>query len=254
VTPVTVSGLEPSTTYHYWLVAKNSAVSEPVHGAAREFTTKVAAPTPKAGAAEDITATSARIPAELNPGGGETEYYVEYFAAGGIGKSAPAFANGKTLASVAPIVLSGLQPNTTYNYWLVAKNSAVSEPVRGAGQFTHQFTTERSQAELEAQAAANRKPAEELAAATAATQRLQEEQEARRAQEAAANASKPNQYNEIAAQTAELERLQAQANKQSAPQEKARPRRAGCKRDGSRRGANKGKCVSKKGKKRKVRK
>lgn len=207
VTPIVVSGLEPSTTYHYWLVANNGAVSEPVHGAAGEFTTKVAAPSPKTGLAEDITPTSARFTGELNPGGGESEYYVEYLSSSNTsGKTSAAFASGKAKVSVAPLEVSGLEPNTTYYYWLVASNSAVSEPVHGEA---HTFTTPLSHAEEEAQEAANRRPAEELAAATAAKQKLAEE-ETRRAQEtAAANAAKQTQYEEIEAQSASREHQEA---------------------------------------------
>jgi hypothetical protein len=231
VAPIVVGGLEPNTTYHYWLVATNAAASKPVHGDAMAFTTKPAAPTVVTGAAENVTGTSATLTGELNPGGGETEYWVEYLLPSHeTERSAAAFASGKTQASVGPIAVSGLQPNTTYYYWLVAKNSAVSEPVRGEARA---LTTPRSQAELEAQAALNRRPAEELAAAAAARQKLEEE--AKRAAEATAaqNAAKQRQYDEIAAETAGLLRLEAEANtpkgtgKQST-KEKAKPRRASC--------------------------
>jgi hypothetical protein len=231
VYPILVSGLEPNTTYHYWLVAKNGAVSKSVHGEAKEFTTKLGAPL--TGVAEDVTTTSAQITGELNPGGrGEAEYWVEYLLpSGSTERSAAAFANGKTQASVGPIVLTGLQPKTTYHYWLVAKSSAASEPVRGEARA---FTTPTSQAELEAQAALNRRPAEELAAVNAAKQKLEAE-EAKRAQEAAAvNAAKQRQYDEIAAETAGLLRLEAEAgtlkgtSKQKAKAKKAKPKPASC--------------------------
>ncbi len=242
VAPIAVTGLEPNTTYHYWLVANNAAASKPVHGAAEEFTTK---PAPLTGVAEDLTPTSAQITGELNPGGGgQAEYWVEYLLPSGeVQKSAIASARGNTLASVTPIVLSGLEPNTTYYYWLVAKGSAVSEPVRGEAR---QFTTPISQAEVEAQAAANRKPAEELAAAAAAKQRLEAE-EAKRVEEAAeANAAKQKQYGEIETETAALARLEAQAGKQKAKAKKAKPKPASCRKGFVRK---KNRCVSEKSKK-----
>lgn len=244
VAPIAVTGLEPNTTYHYWLVANNSAASKPVHGAAEEFTTKLA---PLTGLAEVVTATSAQITGELNPGGGgQAEYWVEYLLPSGeVQKSAIAIASGNTLASVTPIVLGGLEPNMTYYYWLVAKSSAVSEPVRGEAR---QFMTPISQAEVEAQAAANRKPAEELAAAAAAKQRLEAE-EAKRVEEAAeANAAKQKQYGEIATETAGLQRLQAQAGKTNAKAKKAKPKPASCRKGSVKK---KNKCVSKKSKKKK---
>jgi hypothetical protein len=242
VTPILVTGLEPNTTYHYWLVASNGAASGPVHGEAKEFTTKLA---PRTGLAEDVTPTSAQITGELNPGGGgEAEYYVEYLLPSNeVQKSATALASGKTQVSVGPVVLSGLQPNTTYYYWLVAKISAVSEPVRGEAR---QFTTPISQAEVEAQAAANRKPTEELAAAAAAKQKLEQEEAKRAAEEAAANAAKPNQYDEIAAQTAALARLEAEAAKRSTKAEKAKPKPASCRKGFVKKNH---KCVPKKSKK-----
>lgn len=226
VEPIFVFRLEPNTTYHYWLVATNAAVSKPVHGAAMEFTTKVAAPALTTGVAEDVTATSAQIPGELNPGGGETEYWVEVLLPSNTTvKTASAVLNGKTQASVGPIAITGLAPNTTYYYWIAAKNSAVSAPVHSQGR---SFTTPSSQAEIEAQEAAIRRPAEQLAASIAARQRLQEE-EAKRAQAAAvaAGVAKQRAYEEIAAQTALLARGETQAGKQPETG-KAKPRHASC--------------------------
>ncbi len=244
VTPILVSGLEPATTYHYWLVASNGAESKPVHGAAEEFTTKLAAPSPRTGLAEDVTATSALFPGELNPGGGQTEYYVEYLLpSGASARSATAFASGKAQVSVGPIAVSGLEPNTTYDYWLVAKSSAVSEPVRGEA---HQFTTAIGQAEVEAQAAANRKPAEEVAAANAAKQKLEEEAERAEETATAANAAKQKQYDEIMTETAGLDRQEAQTGKQSTKAEKAKPKSASCRKGFMKK---KDKCIPKKSKK-----
>jgi hypothetical protein len=243
VAPIAVSGLEPATTYHYWLVATNGAASQPVHGQAMQFTTKPAAPLVQTGGAVNVTATSATLTGELNPGGAQTEYYVEYLLpSNATERSAAAFANGLIQVGVTPVVVSGLQPNTTYYYWLVAKSSAVSEPVRGGAQ---QFTTARSQAELEAQAAANRKPAEEIAAAAVAGQRLEEE--ARRAAEAAAaaNAAKQKQYEEIAAVTAGLDLREAEAGKHT-KEEKAKPKLANCRKGFS---EKRNKCVRGKSKK-----
>jgi hypothetical protein len=244
VAPIAVSGLEPATTYHYWLVATNAAAGGSVHGAAMAFTTPSAAPTVVTGAAEDVTSTSAQIPGELNPGAAETEYWVEYLLpTHETERSAAALVNGRTLASVGPIVLSGLEPNTTYSYWLVAKSSAVSKPVRGEARA---LTTPRSQAELEAQAALNRRPAEEIAAAAAARQKLEEE--AKRAAETAAaqNAAKQKQYGEIAAETAGLLRLEAEAGKQKAKAKKAKPKPASCRKGFVKK---KNKCVPKRSKK-----
>jgi hypothetical protein len=240
VYPIAVGGLEPNTTYHYWLVANNAAASEPVHGEAMQFTTKLGAP--QSGLPEGLTPTSAQIMGELDPGGGgEVEYYVEYLSPQGtIAQSATAHASGKAGVSVGPVVLGALQPNTTYWYWLVARTSPLGEPVNSEA---HAFTTPQSRAEEEAQEAAGRKPAQERAAAAAAKQKLAEE-EAERAQEAAAaNGAKQRQYEEIATQATLLAGQEAQTGKQSAKEEKAKSRRASCRKGFVKK---KNKCVSKK--------
>ena len=209
VTPIVVDGLKPLTTYHYWLVAENEAGA--VHGAAMEFTTKLAAPSVETGGAEDLTETGAEVTGTLDPGG-ESEYYVEFgtVACSGTicGARTPAvFVSGETSSDVA-VALSGLAPNTTYHYWLVAKNSAVSEPVQGEARA---FTTPKSQSEVEQAAAGARKPEEERAAAAAANRKAEEEAQVAEAAAAAANAVKQQHYNEVAAETVVLERHEAEA-------------------------------------------
>jgi hypothetical protein len=220
VTPIVVNGLEPLTTYHYWLVAINGATSEPVHGEAKEFTTTLAAPSVETGAPdpEDLTPTSAVIPGQIDPGG-EAEYFVEYgttaCSATSCGAAtAPTFVRGKTQTSVTPIALSGLQPNTTYYYWLVARNGAATQPVQGEAR---RFTTPASLAEEEAQAAAKRKPAEEAEATATAKHKLEEEALHTEEASEAANALKQQQYNEVAAETAALERHEAEVKRLEEP-------------------------------------
>jgi hypothetical protein len=216
VTPIVVNDLQPLTTYHYWLVAKNDAAT--VHSEAKEFTTKLAAPSVETGNAEGVTQTSAEITGQLDPGG-EAEYYFEYGPTPCSGNScgaatATAFVSGKTQANVTPIVLSGLQPNTTYYYWLVAKNGAASQPVQGEAR---RFTTPQSQATVEAEEAAARKPGEERAAASAAQHKREEEAQHGEEAAAAAGALKEQQYNEIAAETVALERHEAEAKRREEP-------------------------------------
>jgi hypothetical protein len=228
VAPISLSGLEPNTTYHYWLVANNAAVSKPVHGAVEEFTTKLGAP--ETGAAQDVTATGAQIAGELNPGGGgQAEYWVEYLLPSNeIQQSATALASGHVRAGVTPIVLAGLEANTTYYYWLVAKVPA-GEPVRGEA---HQFTTPHSRAELQAQEVANRRPGEEAAVANAAKQKLSEEEAQREAEAAAAGAAREKQYSEIQALGNSLRGGESPAGKATTKsgkaKAKAKPKRLVC--------------------------
>ncbi len=142
VTPIPISGLKAGTTYHYWLVATNTAGTVP--GQELEFTTPAGAPSEvETGPAEEVQATSAKLTGKLNPGGGAT-YYFEYgeaecnTVAGTCGtKSAEGTQlTGTTQQTVTPIVVTSLKQKTTYHYWLVAKNGAAT--VHGVAK---EFTT-----------------------------------------------------------------------------------------------------------------
>jgi hypothetical protein len=199
VTPIVLSSLKPNTTYHYWLVATNSAVAEPVHGEAGEFTTPVAVPSRiEAGIAEDLTTTSAELTGTLNPGG-EATYYVEYGTAPCAGetcgqRSIEAVLSGAGPQSIAPIALDGLKPNTIYHYWLVATNAAVGKPVHSVESL---FRTAETPAEAEA--ALNAASEAQRASSLAARNQIAEENRRREEQSAAENAAASQRLHEIAA-------------------------------------------------------
>jgi hypothetical protein len=230
VTPIVVDDLQPLTTYHYWLVATNAAVSTPVHGAELQFTTGLAAPTVQTGVAEDLTPTSASLTGMLAPGG-EAQYYFEY-GTEPCGNStcgtatAPSALSGATQQAAGPVALSGLAPNMTYYYWLVASNAGVSKPVDGEAR---QFTTPKSGAEEAAEAAAKNQPEAERAAVAAAQQRLEAQARQQGEAAAAANAARNKQYEEVGALTATLEREEAEAAKKLKAEEKTKPKPVKCK-------------------------
>jgi hypothetical protein len=205
VTPILLSSLKRDTTYHYWLVADNGAASEPVHGAARSFTTLNTAPSLiENGIAQAITTTSAQLTGELSPGG-EATYYAEYSTAPCWSlpcgqRSAEAVLRGEGKLAIAPITISGLKPNTVYHYLLVAKNAAVSEPVYGQEAI---FRTAETAAEAEAEA--NAKLAAERASSLAAQAQTAEESKRREEQSAAENAAVAQRANEIVAQSAGIQ-------------------------------------------------
>jgi hypothetical protein len=132
ITPISITGLKASTTYHYWLVATNSTGT--VHGTELTFKTSKEAVAPselETGAAEEITTTGAKLPGKLNPGGAETHYYFEYgegacnTGAGTCGTKSNEGGplTGETQQTITPISITGLKASTTYHYWLVATNS-----------------------------------------------------------------------------------------------------------------------------------
>jgi NHL repeat len=132
-TPLSVglTGLEPTTTYHYRVVAENEAGQTSL-GLDREFTTLANLPTISGVFADEVFADTALLRAQVNPGSGDTVYHVEF----GIEECAaptepcqstalPGADAGNGNAPVpAQVSLAGLQPGTLYHYRFVAENRA----------------------------------------------------------------------------------------------------------------------------------
>jgi hypothetical protein len=127
--PVAVSqeigGLAPGTTYYVRLVAKQTYGGEKDVSAEVSFTTDDAAPE-VTGAPAIARATEAIIAGNVNPGNEATEYHFEY-------GTAPCGANPCTKLGTESAgsgadqvyvkqAITGLTPNTTYHYRLIAGN------------------------------------------------------------------------------------------------------------------------------------
>ncbi|MGO9488109.1 MAG: IPT/TIG domain-containing protein [Solirubrobacteraceae bacterium] len=127
-TPVAVStslsGLSPNTTYHFRIVAANADGSG--QGSDGTFTTSPEAPTVLTGAATSIGVSSATLKATVDPNGTEVaECKFEYGRTDAYGSSSPCSAlpgSGETTVAVSTS-LSGLSPNTTYHFRIVAANA-----------------------------------------------------------------------------------------------------------------------------------
>ena len=88
--------------------------------------------------AQNLTPTSERINAQIDPGGAEASYYVEYGDSGCVEQEVgcgfapvgpPGEAIGEGFGDVSVhVTLEGLQPDTSYYYWVVAAN------VHGTGE------------------------------------------------------------------------------------------------------------------------
>ena len=131
--PVAVSaeltGLAPSTTYYYRLVATDE------HGT-QEKTSEVTTSKPVAAPSEvetlmakEVTSTSAKLAGKLNPGGA-AKYYFEYqegtsACSGSCSKITPVEVSGDTQLE-ATATVTGLKADTKYRYRLVAENEAAT--------------------------------------------------------------------------------------------------------------------------------
>jgi hypothetical protein len=126
-TTTEVCGLTLGTEYHFRTVAENPLGT--VRGADQTFTT-VPALSIDATSASQVTATSARLEAELNPRELPTTFrfefdtapYTEGGPAHGTGTPAAAAGAGNSDVAVATLV-QGLAPGTVYHYRVVAENA-----------------------------------------------------------------------------------------------------------------------------------
>jgi DNA-binding beta-propeller fold protein YncE len=120
-----VAGLTAATEYHCRLVVTNSAGT--TYGVDKTFTTPVGPPTVSTGPATGAMPDEAVLHGGVNPNGLATTDQFEYGTTTSYGTTVPVSAEsaGSGGAEVAKgYVLSGLQPNTTYHFRLVASNSS----------------------------------------------------------------------------------------------------------------------------------
>lgn len=119
-----LSGLQPRTTYYYRLVAVNAQGT--TRGSVMTFTTTgpAVAPSVTTIAAADITQTGALLKGTLNPHGQTTSFTFEYGTTTSFGQITAVDSAGNH-SSTVPVSLpaSGLTPNTTYLYRIVASNA-----------------------------------------------------------------------------------------------------------------------------------
>lgn len=118
-----LGSLTPNTTYYLRLVATSSGGTS--YGTASSFTTLPNPPTVVAGPASSITPHGATLNATVNPeGGAVSDCHVDYGTTPAYGSSTPCTAlPGAGTSPVAVVAqASGLAPNTTYDFRVVATN------------------------------------------------------------------------------------------------------------------------------------
>ena len=128
--PIAVSqaleGLEPNFTYHSRLRYGKKFGSSFSAAPEVTFTTDPLAPTVLTRTPLPVTDTTARLRGSIDPNNDATSYYFEYGSTTAYGTRIPipdgaAGAGGKSVA--VSILISGLDPESTYHYRLVAENS-----------------------------------------------------------------------------------------------------------------------------------
>jgi len=115
--------LSPNTTYHFRLVASNSA--GPAYGADQAFTTTSSGSVPPSvttAAASNLSASSATLNGTVNPNGLTTTAHFEWGTSTSYGQitSDQFIGSGTSTVGVNANLATGLAPNTTYHFRLVA--------------------------------------------------------------------------------------------------------------------------------------
>ena len=124
-----LTGLSPSTLYHFRLVASNSA--GPINGPDQVFTTTSGSsgggslPTASTTPASSVTSSAATLNGIANPNALATTTTFQWGTTSTYGSNTvPQSIGSGTTGSNVTFDLTGLSPNTLYHYQLVASNSA----------------------------------------------------------------------------------------------------------------------------------
>ncbi len=122
---MTLSGLNPDTTYYYRLEA--TTANGVGTGEIKNFATPTGPPVVTTEGANELGTSLATLHGTVNPGGAQTSYFFEYGMTEAYGDRLPGgggypAGEGNQDRPIS-IGLAGLQPGTTYHYRLVATNS-----------------------------------------------------------------------------------------------------------------------------------
>lgn len=119
----TLENLTPDTTYYYLAVADNATASTTA-AQVEQFTTHPGPPVIESVSFDSITDTTAEIHFSINPQGADTHYFVKYGPDSGYGQQTPTQDAGSEPGFQDYTVdLTGLDPNSTIHFDVVAENS-----------------------------------------------------------------------------------------------------------------------------------
>jgi hypothetical protein len=149
VQSVSITGLQPDTTYHYRLDATNVADGQTNVGEAPADRGEFKTPGPNISeeSASNVAASSVTLEATIDPDNAPTTYYFQYGTSVGYGTDVP-LAPGAAIGSaagamdVAPQHLDGLLAGTLYHYRVVAVSELAPGHVEEFDGPDHTFTTQ----------------------------------------------------------------------------------------------------------------
>ncbi len=135
-----LTGLEANTTYYYRLLATNATGSG--EGAPQHFLTLPNPPGVLTGEASEVSAYSAMITGSVNPGSvgvnSDTTYYFQYSTQTRSYNTQIPLTAADVGQGTSPVQeqasLSGLEPDTTYYYRIVASNDHENQVTYGQGK------------------------------------------------------------------------------------------------------------------------
>lgn len=143
--PVPVSGrlegLEPNMLYHYRLMGEN-VDGEKSDGPDAEFKTLPESPAVSVGVS-GVTRGTATFAGTINPENSRTKYHIEYGTSEAYGRGTTEASAGEGFGEVAagPVEVSGLRPETTYHFRLVASSEDEGVLVGTSETADQTFTT-----------------------------------------------------------------------------------------------------------------
>ncbi len=120
-----LTGLEPNTTYHFRVVA--TSPSGTTYGADRTFTTDAVTPIASTTPATGVSGDGVTLGATVNPRNSATAYHFEYGTTTAYGAAVPAvdeLVGADDAGHAVTEALTGLAPNTTYHFRVVATSDA----------------------------------------------------------------------------------------------------------------------------------
>jgi subtilase family serine protease len=118
---VSLTGLSPSTTYHYRLVAQNA--DGITYGYDYTLTTAAGPPTVSSPSASSVGPNTATLQSQLGTNGAATTYTFQWGPTASYGSSSSQSV-GPSGSGPVSLALTGLAPNTTYHYMISATNAS----------------------------------------------------------------------------------------------------------------------------------